>query len=79
LDDRAPSGDAVPHFSNPLMAKLIVFGEDRPQALTRLRMALDGSRIEGLKHNIPFLQRVLDAQPFIDGNYDVTLTDALLK
>ena len=44
-----------------------------------MRIALNDSRIEGLKHNIPFLQRVLDAQPFIDGNYDVTLTDSMLK
>ena len=79
LDAGVASGDEVSHFYDPLMAKLIVYGDDRPEALERLRIALDGSRIEGLKHNIPFLQRVLDAQPFIDGNYDVTLTDGLLK
>ncbi|MYE06785.1 MAG: biotin carboxylase [Chloroflexi bacterium] len=79
LDAGVASGDEVSHFYDPLMAKLIVHGEDRAQALARLRIALDGSRIEGLKHNIPFLQRVLDAQPFIEGNYDVTLTDGLLK
>ena len=79
LDAGVASGDEVSHFYDPLMAKLIVHGDDRAQALDRLRIALDGSRIEGLKHNIPFLQRVLDAQPFIDGNYDVTLTDGLLR
>ena len=79
LDAGVASGDEVSHFYDPLMAKLIVYGDDRPQALDRLRQALDGSRIEGLKHNIPFLQKVLNAQPFIDGNYDVTLTDGLLK
>jgi len=79
LDAGVASGDEVSHFYDPLMAKLIVHGDDRAQALERLRIALDGSRIEGLKHNIPFLQRVLAAQPFIDGNYDVTLTDGLLK
>ena len=47
--------------------------------MERLRVALDGSRIEGLKHNIPFLRRVLEAEAFVAGNYDVTLTDGLLK
>ena len=79
LDAGVASGDEVSHFYDPLMAKLIVHGEDRPQAVDRLRSVLAATRIEGLKHNLPFLQRVLEAQPFIDGNYDVTLTDALLR
>lgn len=79
LDAGVASGDQVSHFYDPLMAKLIVHGDDRTQALDRLRTALADARIEGLKHNIPFLRRVLDAQPFINGDYDVTLTDSMLK
>ncbi len=79
LDAGVASGDEVSHFYDPLMAKLIVHGDDRAQAIERLRLALDGARIEGLKHNAPFLRRVLETQPFIDGDYDVTLTDTLLK
>ena len=52
-----------------------VFVDDQQKALRFYTETLGFQ----LKHNIPFLQRVLDAQPFIDGNYDVTLTDGLLK
>ncbi len=79
IDAGVASGDEVSHFYDPLMAKLIVHGDDRAEALERLRSALNSTRIEGLRHNIPFLQRVIEARPFIDGNYDVTLTDSLFK
>ncbi len=79
LDAGVASGDAVSHFYDPLMAKLIVHGDDRPQALERLEQALQRTRIEGLKHNVPFLQRILTTQPFRDGDYDVTLADTLLQ
>ena len=79
LDTGVAGGDDVPHYYDPLMAKLIVHGESRPQALQRLQQALAGTRIEGIKHNIPFLQRVIQTSEFQQGDYTVTLTDALLK
>ena len=79
LDTGVAGGDDVPHYYDPLMAKLIVHGESRPQALQRLQQALAGTRIEGIKHNIPFLQRVIQTPEFQQGDYTVTLTDALLK
>ena len=79
LDTGVAGGDDVPHYYDPLMAKLIVHGESRLQALQRLQQALSGTRIEGIKHNIPFLQRVIQTPEFQQGDYTVTLTDALLK
>ena len=79
LDTGVAGGDDVPHYYDPLMAKLIVHGESRPQALQRLQQALAKTRIEGIKHNIPFLQRVIQTPDFQQGDYTVTLTDALLK
>ena len=79
LDTGVAGGDDVPHYYDPLMAKLIVHGESRPQALQRLQQALVETRIEGIKHNIPFLQRVIQTPEFQQGDYTVTLTDALLK
>ena len=79
LDAGVASGDDVSHFYDPLMAKLIVHGADRSQALDRLTQALEATRIDGLKHNVPFLRRVIETEPFQSGNYDVTLTDSLLK
>ena len=79
LDTGVAGGDDVPHYYDPLMAKLIVHGASRPQALQRLQQALVETRIEGIKHNIPFLQRVIQTPEFQQGDYTVTLTDALLK
>ena len=79
LDAGVASGDDVPHFYDPLMAKLIVHGADRAQALERLEIALAGTRIEGVRHNVPFLQRVVASDPFRSGNYDTGLTETLLK
>lgn len=79
LDTGVAGGDDVPHYYDPLMAKLIVHGASRPQALQRLQQALAETRIEGIKHNIPFLQRVIQTPEFQQGDYTVTLTDALLK
>ena len=79
LDAGVASGDQVSHFYDPLMAKLIVHGKDRPQAIARLQQALREARIEGLKHNLPFLQRIVETAQFQAGSYDVTLTDQVLK
>ena len=79
LDTGVAGGDDVPHYYDPLMAKLIVHGASRPQALQRLQQALAETRIEGIKHNIPFLQRVIQTPEFQQGDYTVTLTDGLLK
>lgn len=78
LDTGVAGGDDVPHYYDPLMAKLIVHGSSRPRALQRLQQALAGTRIEGIKHNIPFLQRVIQTPEFQQGDYTVTLTDGLL-
>ena len=79
LDTGVAGGDDVPHYYDPLMAKLVVHGATRQQALQRLQQALDAARIEGIKHNIPFLQRVIQTPEFQQGDYTVALTDALLK
>ena len=78
LDTGVAGGDDVPHYYDPLMAKLIVHGASRAQALQRLQQALAGTRIEGIKHNVPFLQRVIQTPEFQQGDYTVALTDRLL-
>ncbi len=79
LDTGVAGGDDVPHYYDPLMAKLIVHGRSRPEALQRLQYALANTRIEGIKHNIPFLQRVVQTPEFQQGDYTVALTDSLLS
>ena len=55
-----------PHF-DPLIAKLVVYGQDRADAIARGRRALDEFVIEGVKTSIPFHRRVLDNEVFCEG------------
>jgi acetyl/propionyl-CoA carboxylase alpha subunit len=58
-----------------LLVKLIVWGEDRPRALSRMRRALDEFQIGGLQTDLDFLKRVVDSPRFIAGEIDTTYLD----
>jgi len=66
-------GDTVTPFYDPLLAKLVVHGTTRPQVLQRAREAVAAFRIEGPKHNLPFLAELLDDAEFVSGSYDTGL------
>ncbi len=71
---RVDSGYAVgttvtPHYDS-LMAKLVVHGADRDQALARARAAVAAFRVEGPKCNLPFFAELLDHPEFVSGDYD---------
>ncbi len=59
----------VPESYDPLFAKLIVRGSDRPDALRRLRRALSEFRVEGIATTLPFFEAILDDEVFVKGNY----------
>ncbi len=71
---RVDSGYAVgttvtPHYDS-LMAKLVVHGADREQALERARSAVAAFRVEGPKCNLPFFAELLVHPEFVSGDYD---------
>jgi acetyl-CoA carboxylase biotin carboxylase subunit len=59
----------TPHYDS-LMAKLVVHGADREQALERARAAVAAFRVEGPKCNLPFFAELLDYPEFVTGEYD---------
>jgi acetyl-CoA/propionyl-CoA carboxylase biotin carboxyl carrier protein len=65
MDSGVRSGSVVPGEYDSLMAKLIVHGEDRPQALRRARAALDEMRIKGLPTVLPFHRAVVRHPDFM--------------
>lgn len=67
LDTGFEAGDEVTPFYDPLIAKLIVHGEDRAAAIERARAALDDTRIEGIVTNTAFLRTILDNRAFVNG------------
>ncbi len=73
VDTGVRAGDRIsPHY-DPLIAKLIVHGEDRPAALRRLAEALAEYEIVGVASNVAFLQRVVAHEAFASGNVDTGL------
>ena len=63
-------GYEIPMYYDPLISKLIVWGNSREEAIARLRRALYNYKITGVKTSIKFLERVLDCPDFIEGNYN---------
>jgi acetyl-CoA carboxylase biotin carboxylase subunit len=62
------AGDEVTHFYDPLLAKLIVFGESRFLAIQKMQAALREFVVHGVTTNIDFLQDVLTHEDFAAGN-----------
>jgi len=75
VDAGVREGDAISPFYDSMIAKLIVWGEDRAQALARLDAALAGTQIVGLNHNVAFLRRVVACRSFSTADLDTALIE----
>lgn len=63
-------GSEVSPFYDPMIAKLVVWGETRAEAILRMRRALNEYRIGGIKTCIPFHQEIMDSTEFMWGTFD---------
>ena len=61
-------GGEISMFYDPMIAKLCTWGEDRGIAMTAMKEALDNFELDGIGHNIPFLQAVYDHDRFERGD-----------
>ena len=71
------SGNTVTPYYDPLLAKLIVYGADRDQALARAREAIGSFEVAGPKTNLPFHAELLGHADFISGDYDTSVVSRL--
>ncbi len=78
LDTHVYAGYRVPPFYDSLIAKLIVHGSDRTEALARMRNALSSFVLEGVHTTIPFLLEVLDHPDFIAGRIDTKFLERMV-
>jgi acetyl/propionyl-CoA carboxylase alpha subunit len=74
-DAAVREGDEVTPFYDSMIAKLIVWDEDRPAALQTLRGRLDGLSIEGLVTTAPFHRWLVDQPPIVDGRVTTRFLD----
>jgi acetyl-CoA carboxylase, biotin carboxylase subunit len=70
IDTHVYAGYTVPPYYDSLLAKLIVQGRDRQEAIQRMHMALEGFIIEGVTTTAPFLTRVMESARFQSGDVD---------
>lgn len=70
VDSGVSEGDAVSPFYDPMLGKLIAWGEDREQARLRLLAMLDEFAIGGLRTNLAFLRRIIAHPAFADAELD---------
>jgi propionyl-CoA carboxylase alpha chain len=89
VDSGVYEGAEIGMFYDPMIAKLVTYGEDRPAAIMAMREALDSFYIRGLGHNVGFLSALMAhprfhagklttgfiAEEFPDGFYGVALAD----
>ncbi|MFN8425159.1 MAG: ATP-grasp domain-containing protein [Anaerolineales bacterium] len=75
VDTGVYPGFEITPFYDPMIAKLIVWGETRAQAILRMRRALEEYRIVGVRTNIPFHQTLMDSPRFMAGQYDTRFVE----
>ena len=69
-DSGVAAGFQIPTEYDPLISKLVVWGEDRKQALARMQRALEEYTLTGVRTNIPFLRKIVRHPEFRKGIYD---------
>ncbi len=65
----------MPGCFDSLLAKLLVWGHDRDDAVRRMRTALDETIITGVEHLIPLHRRIMDESDFIKGDITIQYID----
>ena len=78
VDSALYAGYSVPPHYDSMVAKLIVHGSSRNEALMRLRRSLDEFVIGGIETTLPLHRRILGTADFVDGNYDIHWLERLV-
>jgi len=76
-DSGVEEGDEVPSYYDPLVSKLVAWGEDRASAIARMRRAVREYKVLGIKTTLPFFERVLRHPDFLAGRIDTSFVERL--
>jgi acetyl-CoA carboxylase biotin carboxylase subunit len=68
-------GYEIPIYYDSMISKLIVWAENRTEAINRMKRALYEYKITGVKTSIKFLERIMDTEDFRSGNYDTNFIE----
>ncbi|MGA9175593.1 MAG: acetyl-CoA carboxylase biotin carboxylase subunit [Thermoactinomyces sp.] len=70
VDSAVYQGFEISPFYDSMVAKLIVWGKDREEAIQRMKRALDEFIVEGIITTIPFHRKLMDHEVFVSGNFN---------
>lgn len=70
VDDGFEEGMDIPIYYDPMISKLVTFGKDREEAISRMIRAIDDYQITGVETTLSFCKFVLKHQAFTSGNFD---------
>jgi acetyl-CoA carboxylase biotin carboxylase subunit len=79
FDGGIAQGYAVPIYYDPLIAKLVVWAEDRPLALERMTRALNEFVLDGVATTIPFHRWVMASEAFRKGEFDTSFVEKYFR
>ncbi len=79
VDSHVYSGYRIPAYYDSMIAKLIVHGENREEALATCRRALDEFIIDGVKTTIPFQKQIIAHKDFVAGNFDTGFIERFMQ
>jgi acetyl-CoA carboxylase biotin carboxylase subunit len=79
VDSSAYTDCVISPYYDSMIAKLIVHGEDREEAIAKMRCALDGFIIEGIKTSIPLHKRILEDPSFLKGKFSTSFLERLIS
>lgn len=79
VDSALYAGYSIPPYYDSLVAKLVVHGRNRPEALMRLRRTLDEMAVSGISTTIPLHQRLVDDPSFATADYDIHWLESFVE
>ncbi|GAA1394657.1 acetyl-CoA carboxylase biotin carboxylase subunit [Catellatospora coxensis] len=77
VDSGYAEGNVVTPSYDSLMAKVIVYGADRAEAIVRAKAAVAAFELIGPKNNLPFFAELMDNAEFVSGDYDTGLVSRM--
>jgi acetyl-CoA carboxylase, biotin carboxylase subunit len=78
-DSGAAAGLDVPIDYDPMISKLVAWGEDRPLAIARMRRALGEYLVSGIRTTLPFFSWLFAQPAFVEGRFHTAYLDEVLK
>jgi acetyl-CoA carboxylase biotin carboxylase subunit len=78
-DSGIEAGTEIPIFYDPLISKLIAWGADRPQAIARMKRALQEYEVLGIRTTVPFFRWILEQPDFLSAAFHTGYLDELLQ